>query len=93
MSFSVLTFKKKVDMDPQVVKQVMLSPLFLAFSVLIRTLVSALCICGGAKLFDFRHPSSIIASPFTKQRVFGLFLLITGVRLLVSVITHTTPFD
>ncbi len=66
--------KQKVNMDSNVIKEIFLSPIVVGIGLYGRILVSALFICGGAQLFDFRKPSSILSSFFTKRRVIGLFL-------------------
>lgn len=56
------------------------SPLGLGSVLILRMILASLCICGGIDLFDFKKPSPF----FTFKRLIGSFLLILGLRILIS---------
>ena len=60
------------------------SPPGLVCVLILRTLLAAFFICSGIQMFDFKRKSSF----FSWRRVIGLFLLIFGVRFLLSVLFH-----
>lgn len=69
-------------MDMGALKIILLSPLGQAFGSLARTLITAIILCGGVQLFDFKN-----LWPFFKwKRVFGLFLLIFGSESLIRIL-------
>lgn len=69
-------------MDTNAVKDFLLSPLGQAVGSIARTLITAIIICGGVQLFDFKN-----LLPFFKwKRVFGLFLLIFGAESLIRIL-------
>lgn len=80
---------KEVNLDPGSLEKIMTNPFVIAIGVSARTLVCAVLLCAGIQLFDFRNLSSF----FGKRKIFGLFLLILGIRLLISIVSFSTPFD
>ncbi len=69
-------------MDANSVKTILLSPLGQGIGSILRTLITAIMLCGGVHMFDFKN-----LSPFFKwKRVFGLFLLIFGAESLIRIL-------
>jgi len=69
-------------MDTNSVRDFLLSPTGLSLVLFSRAFIAAVLICGGIQLFGFKNLTSF----FTWKRVVGLFLLILGIRILISVL-------